>query len=217
MELKAARFNMIEQQIRPWDVLDQGVLDLIGEVPREGFVSETYRTLAYADTAIPLGHGQVMMHPRVEARLLQALDLHATDAVLEVGTGSGYLTALLACATHHVYSVDIIPHFKEQAEERLAVHGIDNVSLEVGDAARGWPRHGLYDVIAITGSLPELPSAFLQSLNRGGRLFAVVGTAPIMEAVLIRRVGDAEWSRESLFETDLPTLINAPVAARFVF
>jgi protein-L-isoaspartate(D-aspartate) O-methyltransferase len=217
MELKDARFNMIEQQIRPWDVLDQAVLDLIAEVPREDFVPEPYRNLAYADIAVPLGHGQVMMHPKIEARLLQALDLHPTDSVLEVGTGSGYLTALLARSAHHVYSVDIIPAFKAQAEEKLAVHGIDNVTLEVGDAARGWPRHGLYDVIAITGSVLELPSSFLQSLNRGGRLFAVVGAAPIMEAVLIRRVGDSEWSRESLFETELPRLINAPVSARFVF
>lgn len=217
MELKAARFNMIEQQIRPWDVLDQGVLDLIADLPREDFVPESYRGLAYADTAIPLGHGQVMMHPKIEARLLQALDLHATDSVLEVGTGSGYLTALLAHATHHVYSVDIIPQFRLQAAEKLAVHGIDNVTLESGDAARGWARHGLYDVIAITGSLPELPAAFLQSMNRGGRLFAVVGTAPIMEAVLVRRVGENEWSRESLFETELPRLINAPATARFVF
>jgi protein-L-isoaspartate(D-aspartate) O-methyltransferase len=217
MELKAAHFNMIEQQIRPWDVLDQGVLDLIAELPREDFVPEAYRNLAYADTAIPLGHGQVMMHPKIEARLLQALDLHATDSVLEVGTGSGYLTALLARATHHVYSVDIIPQFKLQAAEKLAVHGIDNVTLEIGDAARGWPRYGLYDVIAITGSLPELPASFLQSMNRGGRLFSVVGTAPVMEAVLVRRVGESEWSRESLFETDLPRLINAPATARFVF
>jgi len=217
MELKAARFNMIEQQIRPWDVLDQGVLDLIAELPREDFVPEAYRSLAYADTAIPLGHGQMMMHPKIEARLLQALDLHATDAVLEVGTGSGYLTALLARATHHVYSVDIIPQFKRQAAEKLAVHGIDNATLDVGDAARGWPKHGLYDAIAVTGSLPELPSVFLQSMNRGARLFAVVGTAPIMEAVLIRRVGDSEWSHESLFETELPRLINAPATARFIF
>jgi protein-L-isoaspartate(D-aspartate) O-methyltransferase len=217
MELKAARFNMIEQQIRPWDVLDQSVLDLIAEVPREDFVPEAFRNLAYADIAVPLGHGQFMMHPKIEARLLQALDVHPTDSVLEVGTGSGYLTALLARSAHHVYSVDIIPAFKAQAEEKLAVHGIDNVTLEVGDAARGWPRHGLYDVIAITGSVLELPSSFLQSLNRGGRLFAVVGAAPIMEAVLIRRVGDSEWSRESLFETELPRLINAPVSARFVF
>jgi len=217
MELKAARFNMIEQQIRPWDVLDQGVLDLIAELPREDFVPELYRNLAYADTGIPLGHGQVMMHPKIEARLLQALDLDATDSVLEIGTGSGYLTALLALATNHVYSIDIIPQFKLQAEEKLAVNGIDNVTLEVGDAARGWPKHGLYDVIAVTGSLPELPASFLQSLNRGGRLFAVVGTAPIMEAMLVRRVGDSEWSRESLFETELPRLINAPATARFVF
>lgn len=217
MKLKQAHFNMIEQQIRPWDVLDQKVLDLISEIPRDDFVPELYRSLAYADTAVPLGHGQVMMHPKIEARLLQALDPGSTDSALEIGTGSGYLTALLARAAHHVYSIDIIPQFTAQAEERLAIHAIDNVTLEVGDGAQGWGKHGLYDVIAITGSLPEVPSAFLQSLNRGGRLFAVVGEAPVMEAVLIRRVGDREWSRESLFETELPRLINAPASSRFVF
>jgi protein-L-isoaspartate(D-aspartate) O-methyltransferase len=208
---------MIEQQIRPWDVLDQQVLDLIAEVRRVDFVPEEYRGLAYADYAIPTGHGQKMMKPAVEGRLLQALSLHPTDAVLEVGTGSGYLTALLAKATRHVYSVDIFPDFRDAAEERLALYGIHNVTLEVGDAAQGWDRHGLYDVIVIGGSLPELPDSFLGSMNRGGRLFVVLGQPPVMEAVLVRRLGDEQWSREVLFETELPPLINAPVRPRFVF
>ncbi len=215
--VRDARFNMIEQQIRPWDVLDQQVLDLIGEVRRVDFVPEEYRGLAYADFAVPIGHGQTMMRPVMEGRLLQALALHPTDAVLEVGTGSGYLTALLAKAARHVYSVDIVPGFKEAAEEKLALYGIHNVTLEVGDASRGWGRHGLYDAIAICGSLPELPEAFLQSMNRGGRLFAVLGAPPVMQAVLVRRVGENQWSREVLFETDLAPLINAPVRPRFVF
>lgn len=215
--MENARFNMIEQQIRPWDVLDQQVLDLIAEVRRIDFVPEEYRGLAYADYAIPIGHGQTMMHPVVEGRLLQALSLHPTDAVLEVGTGSGYLTALLAKAARHVYSVDIFPDFRDAAEERLALYGIHNVTLETGDAAQGWDRHGLYDVIVIGGSLSELPDSFLRSMNRGGRLFAVLGQAPVMEAVLVRRIGDEQWSKEVLFETALPPLINAPVRPRFIF
>lgn len=217
MEMKDARFNMIEQQIRPWDVLDQKVLDLIGEITRQDFVPPEYAGLAYADTTIPIGHGQTMMHPKVEARMLQALSLHPTDIALEVGTGSGYVTALLARAVRQVHSVDIIPDFMAPVEERLAVYGIDNVTLETGDAAQGWDRHGLYDVIAITGSLPVLPEAFQRSLNRGGRLFAVVGVAPVMEAIVMRRTGENEWTRESLFETDLPMLINAPAPNSFEF
>jgi protein-L-isoaspartate(D-aspartate) O-methyltransferase len=217
MALKQAHFNMIEQQIRTWDVLDQQVLDLLGDVDRGDFVPEGYRDLAYADIAVPLDHGQVMMHPKIEARMLQALDLHPTDVTLEVGTGSAYLTVLLANVTRHVYSVDIFPEFSRQADERLAIYEIENVTLETGDGASGWERHGPYDVIAITGSLPMLPESFARSLNRGGRLFAIVGDAPVMEAVLIRRVGQDEWSREVLFETELPALINAPQPTRFVF
>lgn len=217
MDLKQARYNMIEQQIRPWDVLDQNILDLFEKIPRENFVPETYRRLAYADIAIPIGHGQMMMHPRVEARMLQALSLHPTDKVLEVGTGSGYVTALLAAAAHHVYSVEIFPDLQQQAGERLARRDITNVTLEEGNGAMGWDRHGLYDVIAVTGSLSELPESFQASLNRGGRLFAVVGQAPVMEAVLITRVGDGKFSHEVLFETDMAPLIDAPAHAEFVF
>lgn len=215
--MEDARFNMIQQQIRPWDVLDQQVLDLIAEVRRVDFVPEEYRGLAYADYCVPIGHGQTMMRPVVEGRLLQALSLHPTDAVLEVGTGSGYLTALLAKAVRHVYSVDIFPDFRDAAEERLALYGIHNVTLETGDAAQGWNRHGLYDVTVIGGSLPELPDSFLGSMNRGGRLFVVLGQPPVMEAVLVRRIGDEQWSREVLFETELAPLINAPVRPRFIF
>lgn len=215
--MRDARFNMIEQQIRPWDVLDQQVLDLIAEVRRIDFVPEAYRGLAYADFAIPIGHGQTMFHPALEGRMLQALSLHPLDVVLEVGTGTGYVTALLARATRHVHTVDIFPDFREAAEERLALYGIHNATLETGDAARGWDRPELCDVIVIGGSMGELPEAFLRMMNRGGRLFVVLGEAPVMEAVLVRRVGEAEWTREVLFETQLPPLVNAPVRPRFVF
>ncbi len=220
MELEQARFNMIEQQIRPWDVLDQKVLDLLARIPREDFVPEDYRRLAYADIAVPIGEGEVMMHPKLEGRMLQAVDLHPTDVVLEIGTGSGYVTALLAAATHHVYSVEIHAALLEGAAARLAARGVENVTLETGDAALGWDVHDLrYDVIVITGSLPQLPESFPAMLNRGGRLFAVVGEAPVMEAVLIRRVGGHghDLSREALFETELPPLRNAPRPRRFVF
>lgn len=215
--MRDARFNMIEQQIRPWDVLDQQVLDLLGEVSRKDFVPDEYAGLAYADIAVPIGHGQVMMHPKVEARMLQALSLHPTDVALEVGTGSAYVTALLARAVRQVVSVDILPGFTVEARDKLAVYGIDNVTLETGDAAQGWNGDRLYDAIAITGSMPVLPDAFQRSLNRDGRLFVVVGVAPVMEAILVRRTGENEWSRESLFETDLPMLINAPATRKFEF
>jgi protein-L-isoaspartate(D-aspartate) O-methyltransferase len=217
MGLEQARINMVEQQIRPWDVLDQTILDILLEVPRERFVDEAYRGLAYADTAIPLEHGQVMMHPIIEARMLQALQPHHTDRVLEIGTGSGYVTALLARLTHHVQSVDIYNDFTAQAQKRLHSLAIDNVTLETGDAARGWGDDQLFDIIAITGSLPVLPDAFKQRLNRGGRLFVILGTSPVMEAVLLRRVGNSGWSRETLFETDLPPLLNASTPSSFTF
>ena len=215
MNLENARFNMIEQQIRPWEVLDQRVLDLLNELPREDFVPQRYRKLAYTDTAISLGNDQVMMPPRVEARILQALNIQAEETVLEVGTGCGYVTALLASLGEHVYSVDINTEMTRTAGEKLADHGIINVTLETGDAARGWDAHSPYDVIVITGSLPLLPASFKQALKTGGRLVAIVGDSPVMEVVLITRVGESEWAQETLFETDLPALINAPEPERF--
>ena len=215
MNLENARHNMIEQQIRPWEVLDQRVLDLLNEIPRENFVPQRYLKLAYADTTIPLGDEQVMMPPCVEARILQALNIQADETVLEVGTGSGYVTALLASLAEHVYSVDINTEMTRTAGEKLADHGIINVTLETGDAARGWDAHAPYDVIVLTGSLPLLPDNFKQALTVGGRLLAIVGDAPAMDVVLITRVGESEWTQETLFETDLPPLINAPEPDRF--
>jgi protein-L-isoaspartate(D-aspartate) O-methyltransferase len=217
MSMAQARHNMIEQQIRPWDVLDQRVLELIDAEPRDKFVPPVYRKLAYADINVPLDHGQVMMAPKVEARMLQALDIKNTDTILEVGTGSGYVTALLARSGKWVSSVDIYPNFIDGAGSKLAELGISNVTLESGDAVNGWDRHGPYDVIAITGSLPSLPDGFLQSLKIGGRLFVVTGEEPVMEARLISRTADQGWVEQTLFETVLPPLVNAPRPKRFVF
>jgi len=218
MELAQARFNMIEQQIRPWDVLDQRVLDLLETLPRDTFVSDTNKSLAYADVSIALDHGEVMMSPKVEARMVQALNVGAEESLLEIGTGSGYVTALLAKSAKHVTSVDIYADFLEQAKTRLNQHSINNVTLEQGDAANGWKvNEETYDVIAVTGSLPQYINAFQESLNVGGRLFVIAGQAPIMEALLVTRVTKSEWVKQSLFETELPPLQNAKTPSRFVF
>jgi len=217
INFEQARYNMIEQQIRPWEVLDQRVLDLFSRVPREDFVPAQYRTMAFTDMSIPLGHGQVMMAPKIEARMLQALAIQDSDVVLEIGTGSGYVTALLANLSRHVYSVEIVPELSAAAGEKLKTHGIHNVTLEVGDAAQGYDAHAPYDVIAVTGSMPVLASKLQTNLRLGGRLFVVVGDAPVMEAKLITRVGDDEWAIEDLFETDLPPLQNAAQPQRFRF
>lgn len=216
LNLQQARENMVLQQIRTWDVLDQRVLDLLEDMPREDFVPETYRKVAYADMRVPLGHGEVMMPPVVEARMLQALDIQAKDTVLEIGTGSGFVTALLASLGRHVFSVDTHAGFTQAASDKLSAHGILNVTLDTGDAARGWSNCGQVDVIAITGSLPMLPEVFPLSLKPGGRLFAIVGDAPAMEAQLITRLSNGEFRRENLFETDLPPLRNAQQPNRFV-
>jgi protein-L-isoaspartate(D-aspartate) O-methyltransferase len=217
MDFEKARYNMVEQQIRPWDVLDQGVLDLLFKVRREEFVPENYQALAFTDMEIPLGHGEVMLSPKLEARILQEVAIRPADKVLEVGTGSGYLTALMAHEGEHVYSVEIIPEFKMQADRRLKAHGIANVTLDVGDGARGWARHGPYDVIVVTGSTPVLPEAFQQSLAVGGRLFAVVGDAPAMEAQLVTCVAEGVYNTVTLFETCIMPLKNAQQPERFVF
>ncbi len=221
MDLEQTRYNMVEQQIRPWDVLDQKVLNLLFELRREEFVPAVYRSLAFVDMEIPLGHGEVMLAPKMDARILQELQIKKTDRILEVGSGSGYLTALLARQGKHVYSVEIVPELKAMAEKNLQTHDITNVTLEQGDAAGGWPDHGPYDVIVLTGSTPVLPEAFQNSLKTGGRLFAVVGDAPVMEAVLVTCVAqDKEagvYNTVSLFETCIPLLKNAQQPERFVF
>ncbi len=215
-----ARFNMVEQQIRPWEVLDTRVLDLLHVVKREDYVPPAYAQLAFADLEIPIGHGEKMLSPKLEARMLQELGVATTDRILEVGTGSGYLTALLASQGAHVYSIDLIEEFTRAAGERLARHGMTNVTLETGDAARGWQGHhghGPYDVIVLTGSTPVLAEAFQQSLNPGGRLFAVVGEAPVMDARLITCAVAGVYGTVSLFETCIPALRNAPQRTRFTF
>jgi protein-L-isoaspartate(D-aspartate) O-methyltransferase len=223
MDVERARFNMVEQQIRPWEVLDTKVLDLLFKVRREDYVPDAYKQLAFADLEIPIGHGQTMLSPKLEARMLQELAVNPDDRVLEIGTGSGYMTALLASQGGHVYSVDIVDEFIRSAGVRLALHGIRNVTLEAGDAARGWDKRGPYDVIVLTGSMPLLPDAFQQSLKAGGRLFAVIGEAPAMEAQLITCAAagapgaTATYGTIGLFETVIPALRNAPQRARFVF
>ncbi len=217
MNVEQARFNMVEQQIRPWDVLDFKVLDLLQLTPREAFVPKGYEELAFADMEIPLDHDEIMLAPKMVARMMQAANIHESDVVFEVGTGTGYGTALLAKAAREVESVDIHPDFIETAKRNLAAQGIDNVSLDSRDAAQGVGSDKLYDVIIITGSLPSLPESFQQSLQRGGRLVAVVGTAPVMETVLITRAGDNEWNQETLFETEIPALRNVETVKRFTF
>ena len=219
MDVEQARFNMVEQQIRPWDVLDQDVLDLLRALRREDFVPEEYRNLAFTDMEIPLGHGEVMLSPKFEATILQEVGVKAGDRVLEVGTGSGFMTALLARMAHRglVRSVDIVPEFVARAEAILKQHGINNVVLEVGDAAQGWPQGGPYDIVVLTGSVPVLPAAFLAALKVGGRLFAVVGEAPVMEARLVTRVTEDAYRTTNLFETVIPPLKNAMQPQRFVF
>lgn len=217
MNVEQARFNMVEQQIRPWDVLDQTVLDLLLEVRREEFVPARHKALAFMDMEIPLGHGEVMLSPKLEARIVQEVAIKQTDRILEVGTGSGYLTALLARLCSHVHSVDIVPEFVSEAGLRLSNHGIRNVTLELGDAARGWSRHSPYDVIVLTGSEPELSDEFGRSLAVGGRLFAIVGDPPVMEARLLTSLAEGVLTSVTLFETCVAPLRNAPHPARFVF
>jgi len=217
MNFDQARSNMVEQQIRTWEVLDQAVLDLLYAVPREDFVPRAYRTLAFADMEIPIGEGEKMMAPKIEARIVQALAPHKTERVLEVGTGSGYLTALLAHRAAHVHSVEIRPALAAFGRDNLARHGADNVTLETGDAARGWPTRAPYDVIVLTGSTPVLPKALLDQLAPGGRLFAVVGEPPVMVARLVSCSAPGAFRSVELFDTVLAPLVNAEQPPRFIF
>ncbi len=213
--MEQARFNMIEQQIRPWDVLDMRILDLLHRVRREHFVPENKMAMAFMDMEIPLGHAASMWPPKLEARVLQELHLKRSDRVLEVGTGSGYLTALLAALSGHVTSVEIEPELSAMAQTRLHGYHCENVTLEIGDASRGWG--GKYDAIVLTGSTPVLPKTFQDSLNIGGRLFAIVGEAPVMEAKLITRVAPDVFETVNIMETCIAPLQNAQEPERFVF
>ncbi len=215
--MEQARFNMIEQQIRPWNVLDQDVLDLLSEVRREEFVPAAHQALAFADLEIPLGEGAVMLAPKMEAKLLQELAVQPKDKVLEIGTGSGYMAALLAAKADQVTSVEISPAIAKTAKANLAKAGISNVSVEVGDGVHGWAAGAPYDVSVVSGSLPVVPEELLQQLKVGGRMAVFVGEAPVMEAQIVTRTGETTFASLNLFETVVAPLQNAPAKERFRF
>ncbi|MFA9215924.1 MAG: protein-L-isoaspartate O-methyltransferase [Sphingomonadaceae bacterium] len=217
MNIEQARFNMIEQQIRPWDVLDPEVLELLLVVKRENFVPVAHKALAFADTEIPLPGGESMLMPKVEARLLQDAAVKKHEAVLEIGTGSGYMAALLAQRARHVTSVEIAPELKALAEKNLADNGVSNVTVELGNGAQGWSNGAPFDVIVVSGGLPELPPAFLQQLKVGGRLVCIIGEAPAMKAQLITRTGEAGYDTRTLFETNVKMLHSATTPSQFKF
>lgn len=210
MDLQQARNNMIEQQVRPWDVLDQRVLDVLSEIPRDAFLEPAYQGIAYSDFPLPIGHAQHMLKPTVDGRLIQALMLEVTDTMLEVGTGSGYLTACLARLCAHVDSIELIRELAESARTRLQSMGVSNVTIQQQDATVPWDARDGYDAIAFSGAIPSIPDFYRNKLKIGGRLFAILGdnTQPTMEAVLMTRVSDTEWSKESLFETNVDPLVN---------
>jgi protein-L-isoaspartate(D-aspartate) O-methyltransferase len=217
MNFEQARSNMIEQQVRPWEVLDERVLELLEKTHREDFVPVRYRKMAFADMAIPLEHGECMMKPVVEGRLLQALELKPDETVLEIGTGSGFITACLAQLAKRVITVDIHEQFSSEAAARLKEKDIQNVEFETGDAMTGWQPEQAHDVLVVTGSVPEIPEHFRGWVNPGGRMFVISGDSPAMEAKLLTKLNATEWREESLFETDLARLINAEKAPQFEF
>ena len=217
MNFEQARHNMVEQQVRTWEVLDARVLSLFESIQREDFVPVRYRKMAFADLHIPLEHDEFMMKPIVEGRLLQAVDIQPEETVLEIGTGSGFVTACLARLAKQVVSVDIHESFTQRARELLGEKDINNVELFTGDVMSGWQPEQAQDVVVVTGSVPSVPEAFMGWVNPGGRLFCIVGESPAMEAWLFTRLNATEWRRECLFETDLPALINAETAPEFEF
>ncbi len=217
MNFEQARFNMVEQQIRPGELLDHRVLSLLETLPREDFVPVRYRKLAFADISIPLDFEQVMMRPKIEARMLQAIDIREDDTVLEIGTGSGFITACLARLAKRVVSVEVFEELHEEAAIKLKDKDIANAELFVGDVMKGWQPEQAHDVVVVTGSVPEVAEQFLGWVNPGGRMFVVTGESPAMEARLMTRLDVTEWDVESLFETDLPRLVNAEGEPEFQF
>ena len=221
MNIEQARFNMIEQQIRTWDVLDTEVLDLLHVVRREAFVPEACRSLAFVDTEIPLPGGENMLPPKFEARVLQEVAPRKHETVLEIGAGTGYMAALLAHRALHVTTVEISPELKAMAEKNLADYGVGNVDVVLGNGAFGWEGSGQftapYDVIVISGSLPVLPDAFLRQLKVGGRLMCMIGERPVMEARLITRTSETGYHTRTLFETSVTPLRQAAHPSHFKF
>jgi len=217
MNFEQARFNMVEQQVRTWEVLDERVLKLLETTHREDFVPVRYRKMAFTDMAIPLDHGQNMMKPVIEGRLLQSLELKPDETVLEIGTGSGFITACLAQLAKQVVSVDIHAQFATDVAAKLKEKGINNVEFETGNVMTGWQPEQAHDVLVVTGSVPSIPDHFRGWVNPNGRIFVVCGEEPAMEAKLFTKLNATEWREESLFETDLARLIDAEKAPVFKF
>lgn len=214
-----ARFNMIQQQVRPWDVLDERVLCAMSEIPRERFVPDAYRSLAFADVEIPVGEGQTLLAPKVVGRLLQALDVRPDDRILQIGTGTGYVTACLAQLGRRVVAVEIHRTLADQSRANLEALGLRRLEIREGDGLAGPVEGNPFDVIAVTGSLPDAEAlpALQAQLALDGRMFVVVGTGVVMHALLVTRVGSSEFRRETLFETCVPSLEKVPEPERFVF
>ena len=217
MNIEQARFNMIEQQIRPWNVLDQDVLDLLLVVKREQFVPPAYASLAFVDTEIPLPGGESMFSPKVEARMLQEVQVKKHEHVLEIGAGSGYMAALLAHKARHVTTVEIAPELHKMAQDNLARAGLTNVTVELGNGAEGWEKGAPYDVIVISGGLESLPPAFLKQVKVGGRIAAIIGEAPVMTSQVITRISETAYDTVKVFETNVKPLSSAVRASRFTF
>ena len=217
MNLEQARFNMIEQQIRPWDVLDTEVLHLLSVVKREDFVPLAHKSLAFVDMEIPLGHGQVMLAPRVEARMLQDAAVKKHEKVLEIGAGSGYMAALLAHRAQHVISLEINPDLVNMARTNLQKAGIHNAEVRHVDGAKGAPAEGPFDVIVLSGSVAEVPHNLLSNLKIGGRLIAVVGDEPMMRATIVTRTGEVDFKTSQPWDTVAPRLLNFPEPSHFKF
>jgi protein-L-isoaspartate(D-aspartate) O-methyltransferase len=216
MNIESVRRQMVEQQIRTWDVFDPSLLSAFHGIPRHEFVPAEYADVAYADTEIPLPHGQCMLRPNIVGRMLQAVNITKSDKVLEVGTGTGYVTACLAQLADSVTSIDIYPEFVDSAAKRLAHLGVDNVFLESMDAVCQLPG-GKFDAILVSASAPELDMRYVDALNAGGRLFIVVGETPVMQALLVTRIADGEIQTEELFETNIPPIVAPERHAEFSF
>jgi protein-L-isoaspartate(D-aspartate) O-methyltransferase len=217
MNIEQARFNMVEQQIRPWNVLDLGVLELLSVVKREAFVPAAYQALAFADMEIPLGHGQCMLAPRLEARLLQDLAIQSHETVLEIGAGSGYMAALMAHRAHRVVSLEIIPELATMARNNLRAAGIQNAEVRQADGAASTAAEGNYDVIVLSGSVTEVPQSLLNLLKVGGRLAGIVGDEPVMCATLVTRTGATEFTTRQPWDCNAPRLQGFAEPSRFQF
>jgi protein-L-isoaspartate(D-aspartate) O-methyltransferase len=217
MNIEQARFNMIEQQIRPWNVLDQDILDLLHVVKRERFVPAAYQNLAFADVEIPLPGGQAMFSPKIEARILEEMKVKKHETVLEIGTGSGYMAALLAHRGTKVISIEVNEEIRVLAQKNLARAGIHNVTVEQGNGAEGWANGAPYDVIVISGALEVVPDAILKQVKVGGRIAAIVGQPPVMEFNIISRVGENSYNTVKIFETNVQYLTGAPALSHFQF